>query len=128
MPDDSNPVNVIDEKLRLIAEAVQEIDDALLARTKLTKRHLEQIDAEIGEVRYYLGFLGDPWKTGFTPAIETLRVTLHKNMTSRRQNRRTDELKAWTDRLMLVEKRRQLVMEYRALLAARRQSHRGDGP
>ncbi|MCK6478696.1 MAG: hypothetical protein L6R43_00690 [Planctomycetes bacterium] len=128
MPDESPPpANVIDEKLRLLGEAIQEIDDALLTRHKLTKRHLDQIDAEIGEVRYYLSFLGDPWKAGFLPPLENLRVTLHKNMTSRRQNRRNEELKAWADRLMLLEKRRELVMEFRALLAARRQT-RGPGP
>lgn len=114
------PTNIIDDKLRLLGEAIGEIDDALLLRHRLTKKFLDQIDAEISEVRYYLGFLGDPWKAGFLPPMENLRVALHKAMCSRRDSKRTEERRAWADRLGLLEKRRELVMEYRALLAARR--------
>jgi len=128
MADDSPPsISVIDEKLRLIVEAVKEIDAAIESRDLLTRRFLDQIDRETSEVRFHLSFLGDPWKHGFVPAMESMRITLHKNLTSRRVNRRAEELAAWTDRLSLVEKRRQLVMEYQTLLAARRQ-HRKDGP
>jgi len=128
MPDEPlPPASVIDEKLRLLVEAINEIDAAIEARDLLTHRFLGQIDREAAEVRFYLSFLGDPWKHGFVPPMESLRVTLHKNLTSRRVDRRSEEHRAWSDRLALVEKRRQLVIEHQTLLAARRQGRR-DGP
>ena len=124
MPDEPLSLDVIGEKLRLLAEAVKEVDDALLTRHGLEKKFLDEIDQEIAQVRYHIGFLGEPWHAGFLPALESLRVAHHKALTSRRMNRRKEEIEAWRDRERLLQLRRELVMEYRALAAAKRQAQR----
>lgn len=83
-------------------------------------RFLEQIDREAAEVRYHLGDLQTPWKTGFQPQIESLRLSLHKSLTSRAKDRRSEELKNWENHVNLAKERRKFVDEYKALLATRR--------
>jgi len=71
-------------------------------------------------MRLHLKFLNAPWKTGFYPELEFLRLSFHKSITSRAQDSRKEELKYWQDVIKLVMDRRRLVDEYKELLAAKK--------
>ena len=111
---------ILDERIRNLREAMKEIDDALDGRHELNRQFLIQIDREAEEVKRYLNTLQPPWKLGFYPEIEFLRLSLHKSLTSRAHDRRTEELKYWENGVNLGKERRKFYDEYQALLAARR--------
>ena len=111
---------ILDERIVNLREAIQEIDKALAGRSKLNVRFLEQIDREAEEAKRYLNALQEPWATGFYPQIEFLRLSLHKSLTSRAKERRSEELKYWENGINLLKERRKFVDEHKALLAMRR--------
>ena len=118
--DDSDPTILLSERLENLRQAVEEIDDALAERKVLSERFLEQIEEEKQEVKHHLRFLNEPWKTGFFPEIEFLRLSFHKSITSRAKDSRAEELKYWQDTVRLIMDRRKLVDEYKELLAAKK--------
>jgi hypothetical protein len=97
---------ILDERIQNLREAIHEIDEALAGRKKLNVRFLEQIDREYQEARYYLNLLQEPWKAGYEPQIEFLRLSLHKSLTSRAKDRRAEELKCWENHVNLAKERR----------------------
>jgi len=111
---------ILDERIVNVREAIQEIDKALTGRSKLNVRFLEQIDREAEEAKRYLNALQEPWATGFYPQIEFLRLSLHKSLTSRAKERRSEELKYWENGINLLKERRKFADEHKALLAMRR--------
>ena len=120
-PDDADVVTgILDERIDNLREAIIEIDHALSGRKKLSGKFLEQIDREAEEAKRHLNMLQAPWKTGFHPEIEFLRLSLHKSLTSRAKERRGEELKYWENGVNLAKERRKLFDEYKALLATQR--------
>ena len=105
-------------KLKVLAEAIQEIDRAIAARKGLNRRFHAQIEKGIEEIKYNLSFLQPPWKVGFQPKVEFIRISLQKSMCSRKNHKRAEELKLWEHTLRLVQERRKLIMEYQELLNA----------
>lgn len=116
----ANMTGLLAERIQNIVEAIQEIDSALIKRKALNEQFLEQIKQEKQEVQRHLRYLNDPWKTGFYPELEFLRLSFHKSLTSRAKDHRTEELKYWQDVIKLIQDRRQLVDEYKELLAAKK--------
>jgi len=116
---------IIDERIENLAEAIEEIDAALEGRKELNEQFLEQIDREAEEVKRHLNMLQPPWKAGFLPELEFLRLSFHKSLTSRAKDRRSEELKYWENGVNLAKERRRFLDEYKALLATRRRL--GDG-
>ncbi len=115
---------ILDERIANLHDAIQEIDDALAGRKQLSHRFLEQIDQEAAEAKRFLGTLKPPWTMGFYPQVEFLRLSLHKSLTSRAKERRSEELKYWENRVNLAKERRKFVDEYKALIATRRRLQR----
>jgi len=113
-------------KLKILTEAIEEIDRAIAARKELSRKFRKQIEKEIEEVKYNLSYLQPPWRIGFQPKVEFIRITLQKSMTSRKKDKRTEQLKLWEHVLGLVKERRKLIMEYQELLSAQKKL-RGDG-
>ena len=111
---------LISERIENLVQAIDEIDTALIQRKALNERFLEQIRQERKEIKHHLGFLNEPWKTGFYPELEFLRLSFHKSLTSRAKDSRAEELKYWQDVIKLVMDRRKLVDEYKELLAAKK--------
>jgi len=111
---------ILDERIENLREAIEEIDDALAGRRKLNREFLEQIDREAEEVKRQLNMLQAPWKAGFYPELEFLRLSFHKSLTSRAKDRRSEELKYWENGVNLAKERRTFLDEYKALLATRR--------
>jgi len=115
-----NITGLLSERVENIRQAIEEIDDALAERRGLSERFLRQIKEEKDEVKRHLKFLNPPWKTGFYPELEALRLSFHKSITSRAKESRTEELKYWQDTIKLIMDRRKLVDEYKELLAAQK--------
>jgi len=111
---------ILDERLENLREAIEEINAALKGRKELNKQFLEQIDREAEEVKRHLAMLGSPWKTGFYPQLEFLRLSFHKSLTSRANDRRSEQLKYWENGVNLAKERRKFLDEHKALLATRR--------
>ena len=111
---------ILDERIRNLREAIHEIDDALARRKVLNVRFLEQIDHEREAAMRHLETLQPPWRTGFYPQIEFLRLSLHKSLTSRATNHRHEQLKYWEDAVNLNKERRRFLDEYKALVGMRR--------
>ena len=111
---------ILDERIENLREAIEEIDEALAGRRQLNRQFLEQIDREAEEVKHQLNMLQAPWKAGFYPELEFLRLSFHKSLTSRAKDRRSEELKYWENGVNLAKERRTFLDEYKALLATRR--------
>lgn len=110
---------VFDAKLAILNEAIEEISAGQREREKLNETFEKQIDGEIAECQDLLGRLPHPWSEGFYPVVESLRVTLHKSLLTRRKDKRTEQLAFWDDVTMLLEKKRDLLMEYQNLIATK---------
>jgi len=120
LEESSNITGLLAERIENLIEAIQEIDTALIKRKALNEKFLEQIKEERQEIKRHLAFLNDPWKTGFYPEIEFLRLNFHKSLTSRARDSRAEELKYWQDTIKLMQDHRKLVDEYKELLAAKK--------
>ena len=113
-------------KLRLLANAIREIDSAIAARKELNRRIRAQINREIRELQAYLATLQPPWKAGYLPQYEFMRISLHRSLTNRHRNQRQEEVRLWEHLNNLLKERRKLIMEYRELLATLRSAAGGD--
>lgn len=120
---ESQPVNIggiLDERIRNLRDAIKEIDAAIAHRKILNFRFLEQIEREREEAVRQLETLQPPWRTGFYPQLEFLRLSLHKSITSRAKDHRGEELKYWDDTVNLANERRKFLDEYKALVGMQR--------
>ena len=117
---DSNVTGLLSGRIENLVQAIDEIDTALIQRKGLNEKFLQQIKEEKEEIKRHLNMLNDPWKTGFYPELEFLRLSFHKSLTSRAKDSRTEELKYWEDVVKLIMDRRKLVDEYKELLAAKK--------
>lgn len=116
----SSVTGILDERICNLREAIDEIDAALAHRKVLNVRFLEQIDREAEEVKHHLNMLQEPWKMGFHPDVEFLRLSFHKSLTSRAKESRSEQLKYWENNVNLAKERRKFVDELKELLAAKK--------
>jgi hypothetical protein len=119
-PNSSDVTGILDERIRNLREAIEEIDAALAHRKVLNIRFLEQISREAEEVKRHLNMLQEPWKMGFHPDVEFLRLSFHKSLTSRAKEHRGEQLKYWENGVNLAKERRKFLDEYKELLAAKK--------
>ena len=99
----------------LSQESLDQLEDALASRKKLTQRFLKEIEKEIAEAMKMLRLLGSPWKHGDRTEYEFMRIALDKALTARKKERRERLLQAWRDLLELRQKRIELLRELAAL-------------
>ena len=111
---------ILDERIRNLREAIEEIDAALAHRKVLNVHFIEQIGREAEEVKRHLNMLQAPWKMGFYPEVEFLRLSFHKSLTSRAKEQRAEQLKYWENGVNLAKERRKFLDEYKALVGMRR--------
>jgi hypothetical protein len=116
----SDVTGILDERIRNLREAIEEIDAALAHRKVLNVRFLQQIDREREEVKRHLDMLQEPWQMGFHPDVEFLRLSFHKSLTSRAKESRSEQLKYWENNVNLAKERRKFVDELKELLAAKK--------
>ena len=123
---DAGVAGILDERIRNLRDAIQEIDDALARRKVLNFRFLEQIERERDEAVRQLDTLQPPWRAGFYPQLEFMRLSLHKSITSRAIDHRKEQLKYWEDAVNLANERRKFMDEYKALVGMRRRLTRDE--
>ena len=111
---------ILGERIRNLRDAIEEIDAAIAHRKILNFRFLEQIEREREEAIRQLDTLQPPWRAGFYPQLEFLRLSLHKSITSRAHDHRGEQLKYWQDTVNLAQERRKFLDEYKALIGMRR--------
>jgi hypothetical protein len=104
--------DVLSRKLNILKDAIEEIDREIDERRKLTAHFREQIDSEARECKLLLDKLPYPWKQGYQPKTEFIRISLHKSLLTRRKDKRQEELKYWDDLTALMKEKRKLIMEY----------------
>jgi hypothetical protein len=117
---DAAVTGILEERILNLRDAIEEIDAALAGRKHLNEDFVEQIDREAEEVKRHLAMLNPPWKTGFYPELEFLRLSFHKSLTSRAKERRAERLKYWENGVNLAKERRKFLDEYKALMAMKR--------
>lgn len=113
---------ILNDRINILREAIVEIETLINQRTKLTERFRYEIEAEIKEALHQLSFLPPPWRQGFLPDMEFLRSNLSKSLTSRKNDRRTADLKEWEDIASLLREKRKLIIEYEMLVKMAKQT------
>ena len=108
----TDPISIIS---KLSSQALQDTEDAIASRKKLTQRFLKEIEKEIAEALKMLRLLGDPLKRGHLPEYEFMRISLDKALTARKKERRERLLQEWRDLLDLYQKRIDLLKAHVAL-------------
>jgi len=103
-PADKTVTGILEERIANLREAIDEIDQAMAGRKKLNEHFVHQIDEEAEEFKRHLAMLNPPWKTGFYPELEFLRLSFHKSLTSRAKDRRAEELKYWENGVNLAKR------------------------
>jgi hypothetical protein len=104
--------NILSRRLKLLKDAIDEIDQQINERIKLTGNFKDQIDSEIKECQSLLNKLPHPWREGFLPKMEFIRISLHKSLLTRRKDSRSEDLSFWEDLTSLIKERRKFLMEY----------------
>lgn len=112
--------DILVERLENLGEAIEELDNALVVRKALSKKFIHQINKEIEEIDFQLDHLSPPWKMGFYPQFEFFRLSLHKSMTSRKKDIRSEELSHWQDVISLRKEKRKFLDEYKSLWSAKK--------
>ena len=80
--------DALSRRLKILEDAIAEIDKRIAARNKLTKHFKGQIEGEIGECEYLLGKLPAPWREGFIPKMEFIRISLHQTHSEKKVRRK----------------------------------------
>lgn len=117
--------NVLATRIRLLEEAIAEIDAAIAERKRLSGNFRHEVEKELQEVLRHLGYLPPPWSGGYLIDREFFRLSLHKSATSRKKEKRQEELKLWEALVQLMEKRRELVLQLQQLGAVDRRGGSG---
>jgi len=122
--DESNvliPHDPLTQISELSNQSIQDAEEAISSRKKLTEKFLKEIEKEIAETIKMLNLLGTPWKHGDRTEYEFMRISLDKALTARKKERRERLLQSWKDMLQLQEKRIELLRESLALGTAKRE-------
>jgi hypothetical protein len=99
------------KKLKILAEAIEELNQEVKKRIKMSYLFQTKIDAEILRLEFLLREL-DHWTLGCEESIEHRRLGLEREILNLRREKRSERLRAWEDIDSLIRRRRELIMEY----------------
>jgi len=102
-------------KLKIIREAIQEIDEDIEARVELGLSFRLRIDVEIEKCKAMLTPI-ESHTLGYNPSIEFRRLSIERQIFLLTKELRAEDLRAWEDIVSLMKDRRSLEMEYKALI------------
>jgi hypothetical protein len=106
-------------KLKILREAIDEIDREIEKRIKLGKSFRERIDAEIFKCHTQLTHI-ENYTIGYSQSIEFRRLGLERQILMLTKELRSEELRAWEDLVSLMKERRTFIMEYKSLINTRK--------
>jgi len=106
-------------RLRILADAIKEIEREMDERIELGIAFRERIDSEVSKCHGLLKHLED-FTIGYNPSIELRRLSMERQIFTLTRELRAEDLRAWEDIISLMKERRNLVMEYKNLVNARK--------
>ena len=92
------------KKLKILSEAIEELNLDIEERERISQRVQEKIDKEISHLEFVLKEL-EKWTLGQVEIIETRRLGLERELYSLRQQKRSEYVRAWSDISTLKRKR-----------------------
>jgi hypothetical protein len=105
----------LSNKLKILAEAIEEIDQLIKLRKSLSKIIQERIDKEIFDSECLL-LQVKPWQLGHSNSVEMRRLGLEREILSLNKEKRGEEVRAWEHVSSLMKLKRQFLIEYQNLL------------
>jgi hypothetical protein len=102
-------------KLKIIREAIQEIEEDIDARVELGLSLRLRIDSEIEKCKAMLTPI-ENHTLGYNPSIEFRRLSIERQVFLLTKELRAEDLRVWEDIVALFKERRNLEMEYKALI------------
>jgi len=101
-------------RLQILKEPIDEINEEIRARDKLTAELSEEVDAKVRHLDFLLRDL-DTWAMGHNDNIENRRLFLMREMLNLEKEKRSERLRFWEDVVSLVNKRRDFITEYKSM-------------
>ena len=106
-------------KLKIIREAIREIEEDMEARVELGLSFRLRIDSEIEKCKAMLIPI-ENHTLGYNSSIEFRRLSVERQIFLLTKELRAEDLRAWEDIVALMKERRNLEMEYKALINTRK--------
>lgn len=106
-------------KLKILSEAIDEIDREIEKRIKLGKSFRERIDSELFSCRTQLKYI-ENYTVGYNSSVELRRLGLERQIAMLTKELRSEQLRAWEDVVSLVKEKRIFTMEYKNLMNTRK--------
>jgi len=97
-------------RIKLLDEAVKEVDQEMLAREQISRRILREIDSEIVVLEQQLQEISH-WQIGQNESVDARRLGLEREILAHKRERRDEIVRRWQDLSALVRRRRDLIME-----------------
>jgi hypothetical protein len=107
-----------ERKLRIIAEAITELDADIAERERIGRDVREGVERDLSGLGFELKELKH-WTMGGVPIIETRRLGLEREVLRLMDRERLERVREWSDISNLKRKRREFIMEYQGLLRTR---------
>jgi len=101
-------------KIKILKEAIEEINQEIEERRKLSKNLLKKIDSDLFTLEYQLKELKH-YVLGHNHSIEFRRLGLEREILGLKKEKRSEAIREWEDISSLLRKRRDLIMEYQGL-------------
>jgi|GEM_PF-1624901 len=101
-------------KLRILSEAIEEIDQLIELRNALSRVIQKRVDKEIFNSECLL-LQVKPWQLGHSQSIEMRRLGLEREILSLNKEKRSEEVRAWEHISSLMKLKRQFLIEYQNL-------------
>jgi hypothetical protein len=106
-------------RLKILKEAIEEIEREIDERIELGISFRERIDSEVSKCRDFLKRLED-YTIGYNSTIELRRLAFERMIFTLTKELRSEDLRAWEDIISLMKERRNLVIEYKNLMNTRK--------
>ena len=97
-------------RIKLLDEAIKEVDQEMLAREQISRRILREIDSEIVVLEQQLEEISH-WQIGQNESVDARRLGLEREILAHKRERRDEIVRRWQDLSALVRRRRDLIME-----------------
>jgi hypothetical protein len=107
-----------ERKLRIISEAITELDADIEERERIGQEVREGIERDLSGLKFELKELKH-WAMGGVPIMETRRLGLEREVLRLMDRERLERVREWSDISALKRKRRDFIMEYQSLLRTR---------
>jgi len=104
----------LSNKLKILSDAIEEIDQLIELRKALSKLMKERIDKEIFNSECQL-LQVKPWQLGHSNSIEMRRLGIEREILSLNKEKRSEDVRAWEHISSLMKLKRQFLIEYQNL-------------